>query len=287
MDRHMWPRYAYGRDGSSIRSLIFLWDYTGKEDYGSMAREAIGRLIQCQQADGSYRDQGSGTGIHGASHMPVKPWMASLANDPVIDYLERNPDAPELWQALIRYGDFLMRTSRDENGRVWWPYQVAYGDSQYDPWTEFRDPPSKGKLPAHRGFAHGHKARALNVLTRHTGNPRYFDAWLKFYSASWAENMPPRAGDYHVFSKSLQHLPYAQAHAWNARWKNGALHIAPVLSTQRPELKGTILTPLGPVALHVCASVIRGKTHKRWVMVEQKGDKKIRVVAAPSESSRK
>jgi hypothetical protein len=26
IDRQNWPRYAFGREGASIRSLIFLWD---------------------------------------------------------------------------------------------------------------------------------------------------------------------------------------------------------------------------------------------------------------------
>jgi hypothetical protein len=277
MDRHMWPRYAYGRDGASIRGLVFLWDYTGKEDYRAMAREAMGRLIQCQRPDGGYGDQGSGTGIHGASHLPVKPWMANLANDCLIDYLERWPEKdPVIIQALIRYVDFLLRWGTHPDGTVYWPYQVLYHpNSHHDPWLEFRDPTTKGKLPTDRAFAHGHKARALNLMTRLTGNPRYFDAWLKFYDAHWRDH-EPRSGDYHQVNKTLQHLPYAQAHAWNARWKDGQLWIAPVLSAYRPEMEGTIITPLGPVTLRVRLARA-GKGQRGWELVDRRGDPRIRL----------
>lgn len=286
MDRHMWPRYAYGRDGASIRSLVFLWDYTGKEDYRIMAREAMGRMIQCQQTDGSYRDQGSGTGIHGCSHMPVKPWMANLANDPIIDYLERSPDDPELWRSFMKYCDFLLDIGVRKDGTVMWPYQVKYGDTDYDPLLEFRIPSTKGRLRMERRvFVHGHKARALNLATRHTGQFRYFDAWRKFYDSYWTKPVPRKLDwdylNYHVFIKTLQHLPYAQAHSWNARWHKGELQIAPILSPQYPELEGTIITPLGPVTLRVR----RSRSGKgKWKLVEKKGDKRIRVTASPRKS---
>ncbi|NQU11688.1 hypothetical protein HQ590_12915 [bacterium] len=282
MDRHMWPRYAYGRDGASIRSLVFLWDYTGKEDYRAMAREAIGRMIQCQQPDGSYRDQGSGTGMHGMSHLPVKPWMANLANDPIIDYLERSPDDdPALWRSFLRYADFLLRAATQPDGTVRWPYQIKYGDDDFDPWIE-RGNPGHGKLPflAPTGYQHGHKARALNVATRHTGLSRYFDTWLKFYNQYWA-GQPARQDDHWLFEKSLQHLPYAQAHSWNARWRHGAVEIAPILSAQRPELEGTISTPLGPVTLRV-RRVPSKKGRPKWELMKKQGPRQIRVVAAPA-----
>ncbi len=272
MDRHMWPRYAYGRDGASIRGLVFLWDYLGKEDYRAMARDCMGRLIQCQQADGSYRDQGSGTGIHGGSHMPVKVWMANLANDSIIDYLERVPGDPELERAFMKYIGFVMSEAIFENGGVRWPYQSFFGTTRQDPWRAFREPEGKGILPDKIPFAHGHKARSLNFATRRSGQARYFDAWIMFYNAYWAKS-DPAAGDYHVFSKTLQHLPYAQAHSWNARWRKGGLEIAPVASNERRELEGTISTPLGPVTLR--ARIDKGK--RAWKIIEQQGNPKIRV----------
>lgn len=50
IDRHNWLPYSDGRDGARIRSLIFFWDYTDKEDCLTMAREAIGRLVQMPES---------------------------------------------------------------------------------------------------------------------------------------------------------------------------------------------------------------------------------------------
>lgn len=272
MDRHMWPRYAYGRDGASIRGLVFLWDYLGKEDYRAMARDAMGRLIQCQQADGSYRDQGSGTGIHGGSHMPVKPWMASLATDSIIDYLDRVGSDPDLEKSFMKYIGFIMKSAFQRDGKWWWPYQVRWGEATYDPWLEFRQPESKGILPGANTMTHGHKARALNVATRRTGDARYFDAWVRFCDGNWMVTEP--GGDYHSFAKTLQHLPYAQAHAWNARWRNGALCISPVPSKERRELQGTISTPMGPVTLRL--RQVHGK--RGWKIAEKSGDPRVRLI---------
>ncbi len=273
MDCHMWPRFGYGRDGAGIRGLVFMWDYLGKEDYRAMARDAMGRLIQCQQADGSYRDQGSGTGIHAGSHMPVKPWMANLGNDPVIDYLERIPDDEELRRAVIKYGDFLLDAVVRTDGTVRWPYQVSHAGTDHDPLLEWGNPSMKGKLPylGPHGFAHGHKPRALNFISRLTGKAKYFDTWLQFYDAHWADQ-PPRVDDHYLVIRCLQNLPYAQAHSWNARWRNGGLEIAPLLSDQRPEMEATIVTPIGPVTLGVRRS--KGK----WELVKKESKKPIRVV---------
>jgi len=271
MDRQAWPRFAYGRDGASIRSLIWLWDYTGKEDYATMARDAVARMLQCQRPDGSFGDQGVGTGLHASSHLPIKPWMANLAMDSVIDLLERGVADEALWRAFRKYCDFLMKARVGEKGQRCWPYQWMYGDGFYDPWLEFRDPKCEGKLPVAPGFAHGHKARALNLATRRLKSPRYFDAWLEFYDAHWAGKELPRGNDYHLFNRTLQFLPYAQAHSWNAHWRDGAVEIAPVLSARRPEMEATLVTPLGPLTLRV------RRRGKGWELVSRTGDPKIRL----------
>jgi len=176
-----------------------------------------------------------------------KPWMANLATDPVLDYLLRGHDDPALWRAVEKTGEFVMRSFLRGKRRDYWPYEVSYADGNYDPWIHLREPESRGKLPTRWQFAHGHKARLLNVLSRRRAQPRYFGTWLRFYKKHWA-NAAPSKGDYHVFDKTLQHLPFAQAHRWNARWKNGALHIDPIPCA---ELRGAIITPAGRIALTI------------------------------------
>jgi hypothetical protein len=99
-------------------------------------------------------------------------------------------------------------------------------------------------------FAHGHKARLLNLLTRRTGAGKYFATWRRFYERHWATRDPWK-NDYHVFNKTLQHLPFAQAHGWNARWKNGAVRVDPIRLPSRSVLRGTIVTPAGNLTLAV------------------------------------
>jgi hypothetical protein len=281
IDKHCWPRFAYGRDGASIRSLVFLWDYTGNEDYRVKACEAFRRMIQCQQPDGSYRDQGGGTGIHACSHLPVKPWMTNLATDPIIDYLERSGDtSPDLWQSVMKAADFMMQVAVEQDGAPHWPYQIRYADATWSPWIKARMPETDGHLPTKAPLVHGHKARLLNIATRRTGQARYFDQWLRFFDAHWANQTPPGEGC-HLFNKTLQHLPYGQAHSWNARWRNGELTIAPIVSNLRQEMQGIILTPRGPVGLRLARSESgNGRSSSGWKIVEQRGPRGLRVVLA-------
>jgi len=193
IDRKNWPRYAYGRDGSSLRSLIFLWDYTGSEHYLAMAREAIGRLIQCQNPDGSYFDQGGTVGVHAIGQVTIKQWMANLATDPILDYLLRGLDDPVLWCAVEKTGEFIRRSFKRGKDADYWPYQMSYGGTKFDPWFALRNPRVGGKLPTARFFSHGHKARLLQVLSRRSGQAKYYELWLRHYQRHWANVVRRRA----------------------------------------------------------------------------------------------
>src|SRR5207247_845528 len=120
---------------------------------------------------------------------------------------------------------------------------------------------------------HSHKARLLNLATRRTGATRYFDTWLKFFDVHWADQLPSGEGC-HLFNKTLQHLPYGQAHVWNARWQDGALVIDPIASNYRDEISGMILTPRGPVTLKLARATVS------WKIVEQTGPRGLRITFA-------
>lgn len=264
IDRHNWPRYAYGRDGLSIRSLIFLWDYTGQEEYRRMAREALGRLIQTQDADGSYADQGGTTGLHAMGQVCRKPWMANMATDPILDYLLRGHDDPALWRAVEKTGGYLRRSFFRGAKGEYWPYQTSYGGGKFDPWIAAREPQTGGRLPTVRNHAHGHKARLLSVLTKRTGDAGYFEMWLRFYERHWAHQKP--AKDATMCIRSLQHLPFAQAHRWSARWRSGGIDLDPLPSPRR-ELRGTLITPVGKVTLQL------RRRKDRWSIMRASGAK--------------
>jgi len=239
IDTHNWPRRSYGRDAMSLRSLIFLWDYVQKEDYLRMARQALGRLITCQLPDGSYADQGGAVGGQGGHcNEIIKVWMAMMANAPVMDYLLRRPDDPELWQAAIKTGQFLLKAQLHKEGQYYWAYEYKYGDNPGNGFEMLQDPVNFQRHPTRRAHV-GYKGRFLKVLTDHTGDERYFQAWQRF-----------RATNGHPFN--IQFTPYAIAHQWNARVQDGALRIAPKVTGYEPSMQAVISTPLGRLSIKYC-----------------------------------
>ena len=70
------------------------------------------------------------------------------------------------------------------------------------------------------------------------------------------------------FVKSMQNLPYAQAHAWNARWEDGVVHLSPLAAECRREMKGVIITPAGPLTVTLSRSETSPSS---WRISEQSG----------------
>lgn len=250
IDRHNWPRRSYGRDGASLRSLIFLWDYTGKDDYLTMAREALGRLIACQRPDGSYGDQGGTVGVCGGMANEIKKvWMAMMANDPIVDYLLRRPDDAELREALVRTADFVLAAQLGKDDGYYWAYEYMYGDNPGNGFEMMKNPEGFEHHPT-RHHVSGYKARFLSFLTMYTGKPEYFRAWERFHAASWAT--PGKEGPGHVgysSNKAVQNIPFAQAHRWQAVLRDGAVHISPMITAYEPEMLGEVSTPYGKLKL--------------------------------------
>ena len=234
IDRHNWPRRSYGRDAMSLRSLIFLWDYVGNDHYLDMAREALGRLITCQRPDGSYGDQGQTVGIHGPGNEITKVWMAMMSNAPVIDYLLRCPDDPLLWEAAMRTGAFMLDAQLVREGRHGWGYEYKYGDNPGNPFHMMSDPVNFDRYPPKGVKSYGFEDRFLSVVSAHSGDPKYFEAWQRFFTGS------PDHFD-------VKYTPYAWAHQWNARLEAGTLHIRPVLTGDAPKMEADIACPMGTV----------------------------------------
>ena len=249
-DRLNWPRRSYGRDAASVRSLIFLWDYTGKEDYLAMAREALGRTVACQRPDGSCGDQGGGVGVQGGSACEItKPWMALLAADPVIDYLSRRPGDEELHASLVRTGEFLLRSQFEHDGVWTWAYQYGYGDNPGDPWAMRNDPTGFAPHPVAPHSVPGYRARFLPFLTRLTGDLRYLEAWQRFAEVQWMARGEFRKDVGYTSNKMVQNIPFEQAHTWNARMEEGTLRVSPLLTDVMPVISAEIVTPLGRIKI--------------------------------------
>ena len=261
LDKHNWPRRSYGRDAASLRSLVFLWDYTGKEDYLAMVREALGRLIQCQRDNGSYGDQGEAVGPCGGGTAEItKVWMSMLANDPVVDYLQRRgDDDAELWQAVLKTGEFVLESQLVKDGAHYWAYEYGYGDNPGNPWAMQDDPEEYQRFPG-GALVVGYKARFLSFLSARTGDLRYLTAWQKFHDTNWGLDggetvdkegrvvkpvvQKPEAPDY-TSNKAVQYVPYGQAHKWNARLEGGGIRMRPLLTDWAGGMSGEISTPMG------------------------------------------
>ena len=283
IDRHNWPRRSYGRDAASVRSLIFLWDYTGKDAYLDMAREALGRAIQCQRPDGSYADQGGAVDHCGGNcNEIIKPWMAMLASDPMVDYLLRRPDDEVLLTAVTKTGEFLLNAQIESSGAYGWAYQYAFGDNPGDP-REMRVHPDTFARHPIGGTGDPGTSKFLTFLTQRTGDPRYLEAWQRFYDTHWAgaaAKMPRGVG--YTSNKIVQQLPYVQAHKWSARIAGGRVRIRPLLTGRAPSIQAEISTPLG--RLKVKCSQAGGKVSVRTqcrekfeVIVELPGRKPVRM----------
>jgi hypothetical protein len=253
IDRHNWPRRSYGRDAASIRSLIFLWDYTGEETYLHMAREALGRAMQCQRPDGSYADQGGAVGAcGGACNEIIKVWMAMLANDAFVDYLLRRPDDERLFESVRKTGEFVLKAQIEKDGKYYWAYQYAYGDNPGDPRDMKDNPTTFARHPIGAPRSAAEESRFLTYLTQRTGDVRYLEAWQRYHDTIWTDDryVPHSVG--YTSNKWVQHLPYLMSHKWSARLDGGGLRLRPLLTGQWPSIEGTVSTPYGPVRLR-CA----------------------------------
>lgn len=242
MDASNWPRRSYGRDAMWIRGPIALADYFPGRGHDVLAREALGRLVQCRRPDGAYTDQGGPAGVHAAGNMILKPWMNFMVLEPMMDWLERHPADTEIEAAARRVCEWLLaQVARDEHGVPYWPYEVGWGDNERPPQA-----PEQTYPRGHIRF--WYPARAMLFAARHFGDPRYLEAWEEVYAgrigSGAVEAIRSGAGD-HTANKAVECVLWHQLRRWNARWVNGQLVADPyVLPGER---RGAIIeTPAGP-----------------------------------------
>jgi hypothetical protein len=78
--KNSWPRLCVGRDACFIRGAVLLYRYLNDSHYKEIAENAIKDVIATQKEDGSFGDQGGGTGVHQWAAYIVKPCIKSKAN---------------------------------------------------------------------------------------------------------------------------------------------------------------------------------------------------------------
>jgi len=234
-DRKYWPRRSIGRDAAYIRGLIFLHRYTGEGFYLRRAREAIGRVIQVQHPDGSYADQGGAAGVHGGVNLVVKPWMGSIATEPLVDYLDFCPEDEEVAAAALRFADWLLAHRIEEDGQRHWPYQWSFDGANTYP--NLHGKPAS--LPVGR-WHEDYLAKILGWASLKTGNPDYYQAWHESLLGD-----ARRSQWDHRASKVLQNLTALRAMLWGATLCVDGVRISPRPDLTGGQLQARIASPMG------------------------------------------
>jgi hypothetical protein len=247
LHKNSWPRLATGRDACSIRGAILLYRYTGDRHYLTLGRDMIADVIATQQPDGSFRDQGGGTGIHGWGAYITKPWMCCMAVGGMLDYLDLVPEDEAVAASVLRLADWLLAERWFHHGVRGWSYKhfCKGGRRQYSPREG-----GELKLPTPDLWHSDYLARILPWASERTGNPAYFDAFMESFNA---KSERERRGD-HAVAQSLQFLPWLQARLWRVELGAKGLTMAPAHYGERTPASGSLLTPEGEVTLRWTAT---------------------------------
>lgn len=232
-----WPRLGVGRDACFVRGAVMLYRYFNDEHFRRLAHDGAMTVVQSQREDGSFGDQGGGTGIHAWGGYITKPWMGLLATNGLLDYLELFPEDAPLAACIQRFGDWLMRARWTRNGFTGWSYQhdfnglTDYFDFYRNRWV---------KLPSPDCWHQENLGRLLGVCALRSGNAAYLDAWAENQA-----NAREAASDHRV-SAAFQFLPWVQAHLWRATLKaDNTVAIQPVHFGPRTPATAEIVAPTG------------------------------------------
>jgi len=238
--KNSWPRRAVGRDACFVHSAMLLYRFLGGEHWLEIARDTIRDVAAAQWPDGSFGDQGGGSGIHGHAAYIVKPWMGWMATMGIVDYLEHFPDDEEAWQPVRKFVQWLMseRAPRTKQGHKAWTYQH---------WFRGKELPGvarkEGPTPHLHLFHFDYTARLMSALSLRENDARYFDAFAESFEAKG----PVRQSGYGEGASTCNYLPWLQAKLWNARLTENGLALAPVRFGTRTPKSATIHGPQGPI----------------------------------------
>lgn len=236
--RNAWPRLAVGRDSCFVRSAVLLYRYTGNPHFRRIAYEGALATAQSQRPNGSFGDQGGGTGIHQWGGYISKPWMGLMSTAGVIDYLEVIGDDTLFADCVKRFADWLMAERTDRDGVLSWGYQHDYWGARHHQQTS--EGPTTD-LPSKDRWHHDHLGRLMAYCSLRFNRADYLDAWAESFAA-----VKEVEGD-HSVSTSLQFLPYVQSAVWRATLgAKGDLCVQAIHYGPRTFSQAEIHTPDGP-----------------------------------------
>ena len=238
--KNSWPRMAVGRDACFINSAVLFYRYFADEHYRRLAYESCLTVHHAQRLEGSFGDQGGGSGIHGWAAYITKPWMGLLAVGGLLDYLELFPDEPALLETVKKFADWLMAVRFDHDGVMGWSYQHDYDGQNrcYEMYSaRWIDLPLPGL------WHHETLARLLTFCTLRFDDPTYMDAWAASHAATGIGTH-----DY-IVTAALSYLPWVQAKLWNAGLTADGIRIQPLHFGPRTPQQGQIMAPQGMIEI--------------------------------------
>jgi hypothetical protein len=238
--RNSWPRLAVGRDACFVRGAVMLYRYFDNHHFRRIAEDGCMAIVESQRADGSFGDQGGGTGIHQWAAYISKVWMACLGTSCVLDYLDIFPDTPQMAGCIVNLADWLLETAWERDGVYGWSYQ-----QNFDGRPQFHNPTSGQvvQLPTAKQWHHDQIGRIMLFASLQTGRADYADAWARSL-----ETMGP-AGGGHSMAATAEFLPWVQSRLWQATpvaggWQITARHIGP-----RTPTAATLAAPTGDISV--------------------------------------
>ena len=238
MNLNSWPRQAIGRDSCYVRSAALLYRYFADEFYRKVALEGAMTTVNSQRPNGSFGDQGGGTGIHAFAGYVTKPWTGLLGINGVLDCLELFPDLQPLQQTAKRFADWLMAERWEHDGMQTWSYQHDYdGKRKYYCFysKKYYD------LPHPARWHQETLGRLLMYCAIQYADPDYFDAWAGSYKP-----LSESANDHEVCA-ALQFIPWVQAHLWQAKICEGGIEVKPRQFGSRTPSEANISGPDGDI----------------------------------------
>jgi len=239
-----WPRHAVGRDVCYVRGAVLLYRYFGDAFYKEIAREGALTLACSQEACGSFGDQGGGTGLHQRAGYLAKPWMGLLGLNGVLDYLEIDPDEPQLQNCVRRFADWLLAERWERDGRTTWSYEHAYlGEREFP-----LGPGHSRALPTQERWHQETLARLLGYCALRYDQPVYLQAWRESYLNTL------HAPATHTVSSNtvaplLEFLPWLAARLLHATATGDGVAVEARLLNAEMPLRWEIATPYGRVPL--------------------------------------
>ncbi|MGI6538264.1 MAG: hypothetical protein ACOX22_08065 [Caldicoprobacterales bacterium] len=249
--KNSWPRLCVGRDACFIRGAVLLYRYFNDLHYKEIAKDSIKDVVATQKEDGSFGDQGGGTGVHQWAAYIVKPWMGLMALGGVVDYLELHPDEPEMLAAVKKFGDWLMKerfehiikTESGDNAVKGWSYQhyfkddIMFRSGRNEEWFKLKQPDDP--------LWHvEYLARFLGFCAIKFNDPSYLDAWAESYDGYYNRAGAEIRGD-HGAVQVFQYIPWLQARLWNARPADNGIETDPFDFGPRTVRKAVIMSPMG------------------------------------------